>query len=249
MSLQIGDALGNGIQRGLTYTGGVLMALTIAYQLVFLASVNTIFREALPPEVQQTEQFAFALPIPAAAAGVLAVLGMLFGMVLYIAATRALTRDVDSLSSLPRAVFTRRMGRAALSAIGANIVVSIAVFIGFILLVVPGIFLAVSFSLVIFAIGVEDERAIASLRRSWALASGSRWRLFALILVIAVGTSALSGVGTLLSAVNPIAGQVASIVITGVLSVLAYGILADAYLQLRSEDASDATAETTSVSA
>ncbi|WP_336135312.1 hypothetical protein [Natronomonas amylolytica] len=235
MSLQIGDALGDGIRRSLTYSGGVLMVLTFVYQLVFLGAVNTIFLEVLPPEVEGSGQLGLALPIPVAAAGVLAVLGLAFGVVFYIAATRALTREQSELDSLPSELFTRRIGRAFISAVGANIVVTIAVTIGFVLLIVPGVFLAISFIFVIFAIGVEDERAIDALRRSWGLSSGNRWSLLALGLIVGVVTSVGSGLGSVFSFISPVAGQVVSLALTSVFAILSYGILADAYLQVRGE--------------
>lgn len=237
MSLQIGDALSDGIRRSLTYSGGVLMVLTFVYQLVFLGSVNTIFLEILPPEVERSGQLGLALPIPVAAAGVLAVLGLVFGVVLYIAGTRALTREQSELGSLPSDLFTRRIGRASLSAIGANIVASIAITIGFVLLIVPGVFLMISFLFVIFAIGVEDERAIDALRHSWELASGNRWSLLALGLVVGVITSVGSGVGSVFTFISPVIGQVASLALTSVFAIVSYGIFADAYLQVRGEKA------------
>ena len=235
MSLQIGDALGDGIRRSLTYSGGVLMALTFVYQLLFLGSINAIFVDILPPEAQQSGQLGFALPVPAAVAGVIALLGLAFGIVLYIAATRALTREQSELDSLPGELFTRRMGRALVSAVGANIVVTIAVTIGFILLFVPGIFLAISFIFVIFAVGVEDERAIDALSRSWELASGNRWGLFALGLIVGVVTGVGSSIGSVASFVSPVAGQILSLALTSVFSIVGYGILADAYLQVSGE--------------
>ncbi|MUV85089.1 hypothetical protein GJ631_00445 [Natronomonas sp. CBA1123] len=211
------------------------MVLTFVYQLLFLGSVNAVFADILPPEAQQSGQLAFALPVPAAVASVIAVAGLAFGVVLYIAATRALTREQSELNSLPGELFTRRMGRAFISSIGANIIVTIAVTLGFILLFVPGIFLAISFIFVIFAIGVEDERAIDSLSRSWELASGNRWGLFALGLIVGVVTAVGSSIGSVASFVSPVAGQILSLALTSVFSIVGYGILADAYLQVRGE--------------
>jgi hypothetical protein len=235
MSLQIGDAIGDGIRRSLTYSGGVLMVLTFVYQLVFLGAVNTIFLGMLPPEVEGSGQIGLTLPIPVAAAGVLAVLGLAFGAVFYIAGTRALTRDQSELDSLPSEVFTRRIGRAFISAVGANIVVSIAITIGFVLFIVPGVYLMISFLFVIFAIGVEDERATDALRRSWELASGNRWSLLALGLIVGIVTTVGSGIGSVFSVISPVAGQVASLALTSVFAIVSYGILADAYLQVRGE--------------
>lgn len=240
MTLQIGDAVGNGIRRAATYSGGVLMALTFLYQLVFLGSTNTIVREFVPPEAQPSGDPALLFPVPPTVAGVLAVLALLFGMVMLIATTRAMVRDVEALSTLPSELFTRRIGRALLSAIGANIVVSVAVVVGFALLIVPGIFLALSFLFVVFAIAVEDERALDAMRRSWQLAGGNRWRLLALFLIVVVGSTVVSGLGSLFAFVAPIAGQLASMALSAVVSIVVYGVLADAYLQLRDDvDRSD----------
>lgn len=165
-------------------------------------------------------------------------------MVLYIAATWTLTREPDELDSLPTELFTRRIGRAVVSAVGANLVVSVAVTIDFVLLVVPGIYLTISFMFVVFAIGVEDECAIDSLRRSWELAGGDRWSLLALGLLVAVLTGVGSSFGSVLSVVDPVAGQILSLGLTGVFTVVGYGILAEAYLQLHAVKPAADTTET-----
>ena len=232
MSLRIGDAVGDGVRRAVTYSGGLLMALMFVYQLLIVGSVNRLVTAVLPPEAQARPELGLVIPVPVAVAAGLVVVGLLFGPVLYLWAARALTRSQSDLDSLPGELLTRRIGRATVSAIGANIVVSIAVLIGFILLIVPGIFLAISFVFVVFAIGVEDEGAIDALRRSWKLASGDRWSLLALVLVVAVVTGVGSGIGSAFSLVDPLAGQLLSLAVSAVFGVIGYGILAEAYLRL-----------------
>jgi hypothetical protein len=58
------------------------------------------------------------------------------------------------------------------SMLGAMLLVNLAVFVGFVLLFVPGTLLMVSFMFAVYAIGVEDERAIDSLSRQ---TRQSRW--------------------------------------------------------------------------
>ncbi|QLD90770.1 hypothetical protein HWV07_17655 [Natronomonas salina] len=236
MTLQIGDAIGDGIRRSLTKSGGVLMALMFAYMLVFMGAMNTVMLEFLPKEAQGSEQFGLALPVPPAVAGAITLLGMLFGIVFYIVAVRALTRDQAKLSSLPSELFTRRIGRATISAIGANIITQIAITIGFILLFIPGIFLAVSLIFVVFAIGVEDRRAIDSLSRSWQLVSGNRWSLFALGLIVVVTVGIVGGVSSIFTIVDPVIGQIVNLAVISIVSIVSYGILADAYVQLRDDE-------------
>ena len=74
------------------------------------------------------------------------------------------------------------------------------------------------------------------MRRSWALTSGDRWPLLAVLVVVAVVTSVGSGLGGALSTVSPAAGQIASIALPSVLTVVGYGILADVYRQLGEEE-------------
>lgn len=235
MTLRIGDAIGGGARRAFTRSGGVLMVLLFGYTMVFVGAVNRLFIGVLPAEVRESGEIGFALPVPPAVAAGIVGLGLLFGIVLYLAATRVLTRDPEALSSLPPGLFTRRIGRATVSTIGASVVTQLAIAVGFVLLVVPGIFLAVSFMFVVFAIGVEDRRAIDSLERSWHLASGNRWGLFALLLVVVVIAGIGGAIGSVISFVAPSAGTVASLALTSVLSIVSYGIFAEAYLQLRDD--------------
>lgn len=236
MALRIGDAVGDGVQRAISYSGGVLMVLIFGYQLLFVGAVNRITAALLPPDVQESSTLGVVLPVPVGVAAGLAVVGLLVGMVLYLVATRALTRDPADLDTLPAELWTRRIGRATLSAVGANLVVTLAVLVGLVFLVVPGVFFAVSFLFVVFAIGVEDARAVDALRRSWRLARGDRWSLLALALLVGVITGLGSGIGSTLSVLAPVAGQVASLALAAVFSVVGYGILADAYLQLADDN-------------
>jgi hypothetical protein len=224
MALQIGRAIGRGIRRVLNPVGLVLMVLTLLYTLVFVESINTIVADVLPAEVQEQAQIGLTFPLSSTVAGILIIARMLIGTVILLAATRAFTRDPGERSSLSADLFTHRIGRALVSAIVANIRVFVAVTIGFVLLFVPGLFLLVSFTLVIFAIGVEDAGSLAALRRSWDLASGNRWRLFALVLIVGIATGILSGIGSVVSIANPAAGQIFSLVIFPPLGIMSYGI-------------------------
>jgi hypothetical protein len=85
--------------------------------------------------------------------------------VLYLIAARALTREREALDSLPAALFTRRIGRGTLSAVGANLVIAVAVSVGFLLLVVPGVYLAISILFAVFVVGVPPARRRTGRRR------------------------------------------------------------------------------------
>ena len=78
--------------------------------------------------------------------------------------------------------------RRTVAIILATIVVAALITIGFIVLIVPGIFLIVSFAVVWEALIIEGIGPMESIKRSWRLVGGERWRLFGaglLILIIA----------------------------------------------------------------
>ena len=60
----------------------------------------------------------------------------------------------------------------------ATVVMAVAVTIGFVLVLVPGIFLAVSFAVFTPVLMIERVGPMESLGRSWRLVTGERWRLF-----------------------------------------------------------------------
>lgn len=199
MALHLGQAIGNDIRRTLTPIGIVLMLLTFLYSFVFLGATNTIASELIPANLQGQGSIGLTFPIFLELSVVLLLAGMLLGTILIIAATRAFTRTPDRRGTLTADLFTRRIGRAVVSVLIANLIVSLLVVVGFVLLIVPGLYLLVSFTFVLFAIGVEDTGPIGALRRSWHLTTGHRWRVFALILIIAVGTSLLTSIGSVVS--------------------------------------------------
>jgi hypothetical protein len=66
----------------------------------------------------------------------------------------------------------------------AQITATIRVMFGFLLLIVPGILWLLSYSLVVPAILVEDQKAIPSLRRSRDLVKGHRGKVFCVMFII-----------------------------------------------------------------
>jgi len=77
-----------------------------------------------------------------------------------------------------------------MSAIGPVIVIaillSLVVGIGFALLIVPGIFLAVAYAVVIPAAVVERPGIMGAFKRSWGLTKGYRWPVLGLLLILVV---------------------------------------------------------------
>lgn len=100
-----------------------------------------------------------------------------------------------------------------LSLLAASIITGILIVLGFIALVVPGIILALMFSLVYPAIMLEGTNIFGSLYRSRVLVSNRWLKTLGLMLVVGIIVAVVNGVAVL------IAGQF------GVVSPLIYGIL------------------------
>lgn len=238
MTLQIGQALGRGTRRSLSVSGIVLVVSLLFSQIGITGAANTVAANSLPPEAAaEAGGTGFSFPVSTAVGVAIGVVAMLVGIVVFLAAARLLSRDLSELGSVPMELLTHRFGRASLTAIAVSIILGIVIPIGFLFLIIPGIFLAISFQFAIYAVAVEDRGPIDALRRSWELASGNRWRLFGLGLIVFVITAIGGSIGSLVSFASPTAGAVVSLVVNAVLTIVAYGILADAFVQLRNGSA------------
>ena len=76
--------------------------------------------------------------------------------------------------------------RALLPLIGLAILMGLALAVGFILLIVPGVMLAIAWCVAVPSYVVEQTGVIASFGRSAELTRGNRWRIFGLFLIYIV---------------------------------------------------------------
>jgi hypothetical protein len=107
-----------------------------------------------------------------------------------------------------------------------QIVVGLIVFVGFLLLIVPGIIFLLSYSLVAPITVLEKSRDGAMIRnRSWNLVKGHRWKAFAILVVVLVAQFLPSSVSLLIQLSagpeSPVAEAVGS-VISGIAGLLTY---------------------------
>jgi uncharacterized membrane protein len=79
-----------------------------------------------------------------------------------------------------------------------SILVSLGVFVGLILFIIPGIILALRWSVALPACVVENLGPIAAMRRSADLTKGHRWQIFGMfVLIIVVAIIAFGVIGAL----------------------------------------------------
>lgn len=238
MSLHLTRAFTDGIGRAFTRTGAVLLAALLSIQLLVQASANTAVVGLLPPEAaaEAGTTVGLTLPVSGTVAAGLAALGTLLSGAYFVVLSRALARPRESLSAVPAELFTRRIGRAVLSAFLGGIVVTVSVTIGLALLILPGVFLAACFLFFVFAVGVEDRGVVGALKRSWALSRENRLKLAAVVVFAGAIGAATGAAGSLLQLAGaPVVADLVAVALNSVLFVALYGVVAAAYLQLAGE--------------
>lgn len=217
-----------------------LFAGIVATLQIPLAIINGLITATTqPPATSATNTVhfsSFSGPIGASAGSGL--LGLIFGAVI--------------TGALAQAISARYLGReitigAAYASVGAGTVVSlilasilygIIVGIGFLILIIPGIYLVVRFLFVPEAIVLERTGIWGAFSRSSQLVKGSWWRVFGIALLVFIITAVLSGVlgavaGALLVSGHRVAGEVVSAIVTILVEPFEFGALILLYYDLR----------------
>jgi glycerophosphoryl diester phosphodiesterase family protein len=160
----------------------------------------------------------------------------------FIVSESYLGRPLSAWDALRRA--TPYMGRILV----CSLLMAIAVGLGFLLLLIPGVILAVGLALAIPAVVLEPRTsASGALSRSWELTRGARWRLFGLgitlLVLLYVPVVAITGLFALLLPENAgmfsggSLGMVMAIAVGGLVQMfiypLFYCVLTVAYYDLR----------------
>jgi hypothetical protein len=119
----------------------------------------------------------------------------------------------------------RRFGSVLLVAL----LVGLAVAIGFVLLIIPGLILIVLLSVSIPALVVENLRGTEAMKRSWNLVSGHFWHALAVILIAAIITGIVGGLIGALGGDNWVVrwifsaiAQIVTVPFTAIVSVVLY---------------------------
>jgi hypothetical protein len=125
----------------------------------------------------------------------IAILGVLISLLSTVACFKAVADAY--LGRLPTAENSLRFAARRLpSALWMTIVMVVLLIPAFLALVVPGIWLAVAFSMGLPALLTEDERGFGALSRSFNLVKGHWWRVFLTLLVAYILVAVVQGIVT-----------------------------------------------------
>ena len=121
-----------------------------------------------------------------------------------------------------------------LPVLGLAILVGLGVGLGLMLLIVPGIILALRWSISVPVLVQERPGITASMGRSAFLTNGSRWPLLGLFVIIIFASFGIqAALATVQMALGLIAGAVIEAVVQGVLSMVMSTATAVSYVELR----------------
>lgn len=248
MSVDIGEAIQEGGNRTIARNGLYFVAIVWVLSVLNGFFTNTITRQMMQdfpgsgPGGAPFGQPAVgpSLGISPGVAGLLSLVVGLVSLVVTAAAVR--TFVTPETETIPGEHFTRNLLWMALNLIVGGIVFGIALFFGFLLLIVPGLFLLVSLYFWNVYVIVDDENFFEGFSNSWALTKGNRITLFFLgvvVVIVAVVIGAVFGiVGAFLPGVVELAvAQIGS----AFAGVFALATTARTFVQLRADE--PATAE------
>lgn len=251
MSLDIRQALQSGVDRATKRNGLMVLGLLFGLRLVnavvgdsfaerFLIDVVE-YQEILADLRAQADQpiqdpladgspFAL-LDLPVELLGALVLALFVVGLVVDIGVVRTFVSD--ETRALPVENFTRRLGRTVLRLLLGTILYGLAVIVGLVLFIVPGIYIAVALFFFNYEIVVADKGVLDSFSGSLDLTADNRLPLFLLGLIFAVLGFVVSSVaGTALPA-GTVPGAIARMGVDAAVSVLGIAVAAQAYNQLR----------------
>jgi hypothetical protein len=246
MALQIGRAFQDGIDELLSERGAMFAGVFIVYGLVssvIWSSLSQAFTELflgqLPSDVQVNQAAMaggtpLALDLPLAVAGVGALVLLVVNEALNIVAIRAFASD--GRESIPDNV-GRRLGKTVAVAIAAGILTTIAVGIGIVLFIIPGLVFALFFFFVRQEIALNDSGIIEAISNSVSIVTDNLLATFVLAIVLGVLGLILGGVFSFFPiSLPPMVLTTLSTVLSTVISVFSIAVTTVAYLQVAEPD-------------
>jgi len=245
MSLDIPAALEDGFSRLLTRVAGYLLVAYLVIGVISTVTAQTLstavmdsLQSTLPADAATTPTTpgvggsALALDVGLPVAIILFVAQIVLAQIVGVVGIRTFVSEARR--SFPTGV-VRNLPWIVVNALVAGFVVNVLIGIGTILLVIPGIYLAVALYFVQFEVIVEERNAIDALRAGWELTKGERLGVFLLLLVIfAIGlASAVPSIVLGFVGAPTVAVVLVSVVVGAVAGLIGVSIGARAYVQLK----------------
>ena len=248
MSLDIGEAIENGLERALNRNSAILMGLFFVVSLISQVFGDTSMRSFLEqgnltPFFQElVEQFSIAELTPLAMdlpQGVVTAGGMitaLLSLIITVGTVRAFLSDGEL--DIEASYFTDNILWVLANVVAGAVVFGLTLTAGFVALIIPGIFLFVSLFFWSFYVIDQDLNFFEALKSAWRDTKGNRLMTLALLFIVFIGNAVLTTVvGGLLSVVGSTIGGLAlgsvlGLVPSAIGMVLTWAIFTEGYRQI-----------------
>ena len=127
--------------------------------------------------------------------------------------------------------------------LASSLIYGLIVMLGFIAFLIPGMYLAVRLYYFMYAIVIDGDRAIGSLKKSWEIARGNWWRSFAIMLLLMLLAvfieSMLSSIAMFVLMDQRYVSIILQTPATAIIRVWSYSAFVVAYLQIRKGNRED----------
>lgn len=124
-------------------------------------------------------------------------------------------------------------GEVLPSIIGAGLLAGIAIAIGLILLVIPGLFLATIWAVLIPVIVIERTGAIDAFRRSRALVRGNGWQVFGVIVIIFLAQVVITQIVAAILGDSTVVGAIGNLIVSVLVAPVSALAAAVMFFELR----------------
>lgn len=224
MTLDIGEAIRDGVDRTMQRNAAMLVGA------LFLLNLSSSFL-GLRMEAMTGDGAAMSASLSLVAGALIASAAvMVLSFLILIVAIRTFVGD--ETETIPRDYLHRDMTRTLGHTIIGSIAFLIVVGAGFMLFLVPGIYLFLALMFWVFFVAVEDMGALEAMQESWEFTTGHKWDLYGfglilltILLVLALPTFALDA--------EAMPGIVTTSLLSAVTNVFLLAVTSQAFIQLR----------------
>ncbi|MFB6282474.1 MAG: hypothetical protein ABEK59_00875 [Halobacteria archaeon] len=137
---------------------------------------------------------------------------------------------------IPGKFWKRRAFGAWINLFVGGIVFGLILGLGFLALLIPGIFLLLSLYLWMIYVAVDDENFVSAFGSSWETAKGHRWSLLGMFAALTVGQFIINAVGLgfsrLVAIASPVVGGVVFTAFVAFTALFTFSVYASSYRQL-----------------
>jgi hypothetical protein len=254
MSLDIGAAITEGVGRfrsraGLALVGAFLVVgvlSSVATQSFFVELAEAALEVAQSPDAppgtdvetlrEQVQQVRASSPLAVEISAAVA-----FGFVFLLGVVAEALRIVSVRVFYAPAGeqpddLTRNLPFATVNGFLGGIVVTVLVGVGLVVLVVPGVFLALALFFVRQEIAVEDRNFVDAMAESWSLTKGNRLNLLGLAVILLVVALVVGLLGLVTGQIGPTATVVLNNVASPLVTVFGIAATTRAYAQLKAAE-------------